>query len=320
MLESEQTLSDALRVARMYYYQDFTTEAIAQALTLSRSKVSRLLSFAKQSGLVEITVRDPKALLQPLEQTLTERFPLRCAKVVSVPKSSSEAEWLSHVAKFSARYLNNLMHDTMSLALAWGTTVSLISQHLLPKPLRDAHVIQLNGSGNTMTIANTYASEIVMRFADNYQAQAHLFPVPTFFDYPETKQALWRERSIQRILKQQAEADIMLFSIGAVEAGVPSHVYSGGYLEPNDVQEMRCEGVVGDIATVFFRADGSYRNIPLNARASGPDLAMLARAKHTLCVVSGLGKIAGLRAALQGGYISDLIIDEPTVQALLASS
>jgi deoxyribonucleoside regulator len=76
-------------------------------------------------------------------------------------------------------------------------------------------------------------------------------------------------------------------------------------------------GAVGDIATVFFRADGSYDNIPLNARASGPDLSLFQMAKHALCVVSGLGKVAGLRAALKGRLMNELIVDEPTATELL---
>jgi DNA-binding transcriptional regulator LsrR (DeoR family) len=94
-------------------------------------------------------------------------------------------------------------------------------------------------------------------------------------------------------------------------------VHAGGFLEPSDTAELEREGVVGDIATVFFRFDGSYDNIPLNARASGPELSLFRRAKHALCVVSGLAKAVGVRAALRGGLMSELIVDEPTARALL---
>ncbi|HEY59570.1 MAG TPA: hypothetical protein G4N92_02620 [Anaerolineae bacterium] len=80
----------------------------------------------------------------------------------------------------------------------------------------------------------------------------NLFPVPTFFDYADTKYSLWKERSIKRILKLQNSADILLYSIGTVNAGVPSHVYSGGYLEEKDYMEIRRLQIVGDIATVFL--------------------------------------------------------------------
>ena len=55
---------------------------------------------------------------------------------------------------------------------------------------------------------------------------------------------------------------------------------------------------MGDIATVFYRADGSYGAVPLNARASGPSLDLMQVAPHAICIASGLGKVAALRAAL----------------------
>ena len=44
----------ALTAAQLYYMQDKTMEVIAQELKTSRSSVSRLLSFARESGLVDI--------------------------------------------------------------------------------------------------------------------------------------------------------------------------------------------------------------------------------------------------------------------------
>jgi deoxyribonucleoside regulator len=125
---------------------------------------------------------------------------------------------------------------------------------------------------------------------------------------------------VQRILKMIARADLLVYSIGAFGARVPSHVYVGGYLEKRDFRELKKAGAVGDIATVFFRADGSFDNIPINSRASGPDLSITQKAKHALCVVSGLGKVDGLRAALRGGLMTELIVDEPTAAELLKRS
>jgi deoxyribonucleoside regulator len=155
-----------------------------------------------------------------------------------------------------------------------------------------------------------------MRFAKNYSARAHLFPVPTFFDHTATKEAMWKEGSIRRILGLHEQANMLLHSIGAVNAGVPSHVYSGGYLEVDEYQEQERDNIAGDIATVFFRRDGSWEGVPLNARASGPGLDLFQR-KRGICVVSGLGKARGLRSALKGRLMRELIVDEPTARALL---
>ncbi len=49
----------ALTAAQLYYMQDKTMEVIAQELGTSRSSVSRLLSFARESGLVDIRINSP---------------------------------------------------------------------------------------------------------------------------------------------------------------------------------------------------------------------------------------------------------------------
>jgi len=315
MEETDKTV-DAIRAARMYYYQNMTTEAIAHELNMSRSTISRLLSFARRQGLVEIRIVDPNEHTQLLEQKIIERFKIKRAHVVPVSDIVSEAEWLERVAQYTANYWNSIFDSNMILGIAWGTTTSAVSRHLVLKATRNSQIVQLNGAGNTQTMGIEYASEIIMRFSQNYQAIAHLFPVPTFFDYAETKKALWEERSISRLLDLQNKADLLLYSIGSVNAGIPSHVYSGGYLEKRDIQELEREGLVGDIATVFFREDGSFNNVAINNRASGPSLDLFQK-KYGVCVVSGLAKVRGLFAALKGGLMKELILDEPTARRLV---
>ena len=307
----------AVQAARLYYYQDLTSEAVAKELGLSRPAVSRLLTFARQSGLVEIRVHDPESQPQQLEREICDRFKLKSAKVVRVPQNSREDEWLLRVASFTANHLNGLIHSNMTIGIAWGNTLDAVSRRLTPKHCADVEIVQLNGSSSTHAVNNYYTSDIYSRFAENYGARTHLFPVPAFFDYTTTKQAMWKERSVQRQVRKMRDADLFVYSVGAAHGRLPSYVYVGGYLEAADFRELEREQVVGDIATVFFRENGSFNDIALNARASGPDLSLFQKAKQAVCVVSGLGKVNGLRAALQGKLMRELIVDEPTAHALL---
>src|SRR5258707_12758005 len=77
------------RPPRFSYYQGLTTEAVAGELKLSRPKVSRLLSFAKQTGLVEVRIHDAMAQPQRLEQDIQRIFGIPSVRVVAVPSNSS---------------------------------------------------------------------------------------------------------------------------------------------------------------------------------------------------------------------------------------
>lgn len=313
---SDNKLAEAIKAARLYYYNNMTTAAIARELSVSKSTVSRLIKFARESGVIDIRVLDPTEEPSRLSSRIMERYQIKNAHVVPVSELAGEAEWLQRVANYAASYLNVIFDSGMILGIAWGTTLTAISKHLLRKNLYNAQIVQLNGAGNTRTMGIEYASEIIMRFATNFQARAHLFPVPAYFDYCETKQALWREGSVKRILSLQEQADVLIYSIGAVNAGIPSHVYSGDYLSQKDYKTLEQYEVAGDIATVFFKRDGSFDGIPINRRASGPHLGLFQR-KYGICVVSGLAKVTGLHAALKGKLMSELIVDEPTARCLV---
>jgi len=315
-MDESEKVADSLRAAKMYYYQNLTTEAIAREMCVSRSTVSRLLSFAKQEGFVEIRINDPQDHPRQLEAKIQQAFGLKRIHVVPMAENTGEMDRLERVAQYTANYLSTIFSSDMILGVAWGTTTSAVSRNLVPKTTHNSQIVQLNGAGNTESLGVEYASEILMRFAKNYQAGYHLFPVPAFFDRVHTKNALWEETSVKRILDLQARADVYLYSIGAVNAGIPSHVHIESYLNKADYQELKKAGVVGDIATIFFREDGSFHNISINQRSSGPDISML-KNKQAICVISGQAKLKGLYAAIQGSLLTELILDEPAARVFV---
>lgn len=309
---------DALTAARLYYLQDLTMEAIARELSVSRSSVSRLLSFARETGLVDITVRSPREMPSVIERELRARYSV-VAHVVPMPDVTTDVDRRERVALYTARIIGQFFDSNMTMGIAWGSTMSAISRHLIDKPTHNSQVVQLNGAGNPRTTGIIYASEILQRFGDAFGAFVQQFPVPAFFDHAETKAAMWRESSVRRVLDVQQKIDIALFGLGAPFGTLPSHVYTGGYLDDDDLVQLRREGVVGDIATVFYREDGSYDGIPLNERATGPDPALLKQVARRICVVSGESKLPSIRGALAGGFPTDLVIDAGTAHLLLES-
>ncbi|WP_424949741.1 sugar-binding transcriptional regulator [Deinococcus sp.] len=310
----------AVQVARLYYEQGLTTDAIASELGLSRPKVSRLLSHARRSGLVEIRIHDPEGQARGLEAQLRLRYPFLHPQVVSVPPGSGEDLWTERVATAAASLLSNLLRPGQRVGLAWGNTMNAVGRALTPRVISDVTFVQLNGSANDSDFVSGFVTDTILRFARNFGAGAQLFPVPTFFDDPATKQAMWRERSVKHVIGLQEHADILMYSVGSHTARTPSHVYSAGYLGTGDLKVLADEGAVGDIATVFYRADGSWQGLSLNARASGPDLSLMQSVQESVCVVSGLGKVTALHGALAGRLMHRLIVDEVTAQAVLALS
>jgi len=309
---------DALTAAQLYYLQDIGMSEIADELGTSRSSVSRLLSHAREIGLVEIAVRSPLALPRQLEGEIHRLFGI-VAHVVPVPDDVNDVDRLERVAVSAARILGTFFDSNMSMGVAWGSTMSAVSRHLVPRGTQNSRIVQLNGAANPRTSGILYSSEILERYGSAYGAQVHQFAVPAFFDDPATKAALWRERSVARVVDMQSSLDIAVFGLGSPFSGVPSHVYIGGYLDRDDFRALSESHVVGDVATVFYREDGSDDGIALNARSSGPDLDTLRRITRRVTVVAGATKLASLRGALAAGIITDLVLDSGTARRLVDS-
>jgi deoxyribonucleoside regulator len=206
----------------------------------------------------------------------------------------------------------------MVLALAWGTMLREISDVLMARMVTNCRVVLLNGIGNSRALGEHYSSAILTAFGTAYNAYIRRLPVPVFLDRPETRDVLFAERAVRAVVDLQRDADVALFSLGHVDHGVPSSPYRAGYfLDQQDYRALEEDGVVGDLATTFFRADGSSEGVRMNRRTSGPDLDLVRSIPHRICAVSGNHKVSALRAALLGELATDLVIDEITARELL---
>ena len=304
------------RVATMYYVQDQTMDAIAAQLRLSRSTVSRMLKTARELGLVTISVASDPGSESPLAQAISSAFGVQ-THVVPCRSSASSVQRLDQVARVAAQLVSSLVHDDQVVGLAWGTTLSAVIPYLPPRPTRGTSIVQLNGAANQVSSGVTYAGELLNSAAAAFDAEVTYFPTPAFFDYADTKAALWRETSLRRVLDLQRRCDLAVFGVGALQGEVSSQVYVGGYLDDTDLATLRSTGVVGDVCTVFVREDGTWADIELNHRTSGPTPGDLATIPRRVCIASGRSKVPALVGALRAGAITDVVIDEPSAALLV---
>ena len=202
------------------------------------------------------------------------------------------------------------------VGVAWGTTMSEVSAVLPSRPVPGLTVVQLNGASDPVHEGPS-ATEVLSRMRDALGARTISFPVPAFFDHVATREAMWSERSVRRVLAVARRARLVVFGVGALDGALPSQVYAGGHLSASDRAVLRRQRVVGDVCTVLLRGDGSWRDISLNARATGPTPAQLARIPRRLCVVAGTGKARALLAALRARVATDLVVDDATARAVL---
>jgi len=346
----------AYEAASMYYVQGETMEVIAHHLGVSRSTVSRLLARARQEGVVRVSLVQPGGA-GSLEGRMAQVFGVR-THIVPVREGTTEIHRLQQVASVAAAHMGDLIgalaepdgtggagapdpHGSdddnrgrsagagragqgldaggVVVGVAWGTTMSEVSAALPSRSVPGLTVVQLNGASDPMREGPS-AGEVLSRMRLSLGARTISFPVPAFFDHVATREAMWSERSVKRVLSVARRASLAVFGVGALDAlngALPSQVYEGGHLTARDQAVLRRQNVVGDVCTVLLRSDGSWRDVTLNARATGPTPAQLARIPRRLCVAAGTGKARALLAALRARTATDLIVDDATARAVL---
>ena len=340
----------AYEAASMYYVQGETMEVIAHHLGVSRSTVSRLLARARQEGVVRVSLVQPGGA-GSLEGRMAQVFGVR-THIVPVREGTTEIHRLQQVASVAAAHMVDLIEALAEpgrgrgvgapesggpeggepagagrdadaggvvVGVAWGTTMSEVSAALPSRSVPGLTVVQLNGASDPVREGPS-AGEVLSRMRLSLGARTISFPVPAFFDHVATREAMWSERSVKRVLSVARRASLAVFGVGALDAlngALPSQVYEGGHLTARDQGVLRRQNVVGDVCTVLLRVDGSWRDVTLNARATGPTPAQLARIPRRLCVAAGTGKARALLAALRARTATDLVVDDATARAVL---
>lgn len=307
--------ASVMRAAEMYYLEQMTMDAIADALGCSRATVSRMINEARTSGLVEITVHRDRRAAATLERLVAERYHVDVT-VVAPPETANDSDRLRHAAAQAATVLRASLAPDLSIAVAWSGTIATLARSLSPGVVPGLQIVQMSGAGNTFSSGTEYAAGTLGRFGAAFGARVHHFPVPAFFDTASTREAIWSESSVQRVLRLQERANLAVFSVSALDSRIPGHLYRAGYLQRNDLRALADSGVVGELGTVFLRADGSTDSVPLNTRSSGLPLDALTRIRRRLCVAVGADKAAIIKAALLAGAVTDLVVDDAAAELL----
>ena len=131
-----------LRVSRMYYEQGLTQSEIAERVGYSRPHVSRLLTHAREWGIVRISISHPLERILAIEADLRRRLPIESIRVAEVPESDT----MGAIGRAAAELLADTLLDGQVLAVGNGRSISAVARHLQPLTRVNCTVVQLLGS------------------------------------------------------------------------------------------------------------------------------------------------------------------------------
>ncbi|WKZ35241.1 MAG: sugar-binding transcriptional regulator [Anaerolineales bacterium] len=301
-------------VAEMYYLEEQNQAKIAKTIGLTRSMVSRMLTEARENGIVEIRIQRPLQFDPELESMLKEKFGLKDAFVVVTHHRSGER--LTRIlgnagAQMLARYLG----PKKILGLAWGTSISATVDAFEARETMPVKVVQLVGAMGAR-IMEYDGHDLVTRITEKLGGEAYYLNAPYLCQSPEIAKSLLETKSIRETIAMGKKTDLALLGIGTTSPDFSSF-YLAGYVTRRELDELRKAGAIGDVCGLHFDVNGQAACNDFCERLVSIRSQDLLGIPVRLAVAGGEGKADAILGALRSKYVNVLVCDSKTARKVL---
>lgn len=314
MNKEEKKQELAARAAWMYYVAGLTQQDIATALGLSRQVAQRLISNAREMGMVTVNISHPVTRCMKLASELQDKYALTLCRVV--PSAGLGNDAIQHMlavegAEVMAQFIAG--EQPQVFGIGSGKTLRAIID-ALPWLERPQHqCVSMIGAIARDDSGTRY--DVPLKMAEKMQGKYFFIPAPLYADSPEDK-TMWCQHQIyQRVAERALNADITFLGIGEVGLGCPLN--AEGFITDQQVKALEQQHVAGEMLGHFFNHQGERLEAELDALLTSVPLC-----SHTPRNVYGFAggekKYHAIHAALTGKWVNGLVTDEDTAVKLLA--
>lgn len=318
MRRREESVDDELmlEVAEAYYLEERSKTEIAQSTGLSRWQVARVLTEARERGVVTIRVAVPEPSLgtaEVLAGLLGLRRVIIAGRSVSSPGDGARRRSTHAVAAALAEYLSQSVRPGESLGLGWSRVIEFLPSVL--DRLAPCDVVQIAGA---LTFAGDRIGsvEVVRLVARIAEGTAHPIYAPLVAPSGEIATALMRSAEISQALGRAERVDHAVVGIGTWTSEGSSILPQ---LPVDLVRHTTAAGASAVISGRVLDRGGAALDAGADCRIVGMTLQQLRQVPHVIGTCVGAHRVEAVRAAVRSGLIDTLVVDEPLAEALLDS-
>lgn len=312
-MPSPREYADLAKAARLYYLDGLSQKEVAQSMMTTRSNVSRMLTAARQRGVVQIRIVDAAARDVELESQLLAEFDLTEALVARFEPGTRSAQ---QAGQIGAAWLGERLRDDLTLSISWGSALQNLVGEVEVEQSFSLDIVQMVGGLSNLPTSRS-GHELVRELAMRLGATYRYLNAPVVLGRSEAVDAMMGEESIGEVLATARKSDIALVGIGAVGQGSSRALIEQLRLSPEEHAEFAAAHIAGDIAARFYSADGQPFLGGVNDRVLGLSLDELRRIPTVFGIATGKEKAAGLVGALRGRLLDVVCCDAAAARGTL---
>ena len=316
MVQPLYTDDQLILAARLYFLDGLPQAQIGKLINVSQSKISRMLALARERGLVRVTVPDYDFLNGALEKELKETLGVN-AVVIRSAAGLKIPDLRQTLGYFAAPVVSSWIAPHHTVAIAGGRTMQLLVENMKPSGgTEGVRVIQ--AMGNIDSSPGPYdAAELGRSLTGAWKGTFLTLNTPAILPDADVCRQLLGLEQIRNVLGCLADADMALVGIGTLDNSV---FLERKVLGTRDIDALREAGAVGEILGRFYDDAGRECKTPLRDRVISLPLDKLRRIPKVVAVVAGSDRGVALTAAIRGGLVKALVIDEGGATSLLGRS
>ena len=300
----------AATVARRYFLDDESKVDIGRSLGISRFKAARLLELSRELGLVRIEVRDPDS--DPLARELEQHLGLdECVVVRGTDGGRDRSARL--VGQAAARVLQRILTAEDVLGLPWSRAIHHSVEALTELPR--IPVVQLCGA--LVVPGENSAYDVARRAAAVAGGEVSYYHTPLVMTTAEAARAVREQPEVARALAMIPRVTVALCSVGAWLPGL-STIHDA--VSEQDRRAVADAGGVGESMGLVFDADGHPVDGGFADRTVGISFDQARAIPMVVAMSRGAESVTAIRAAIRGGLVDRLVVDESLARGLLAES
>jgi deoxyribonucleoside regulator len=299
--------------ARLYFLDGLPQAQIGKLVNVSQSKVSRMLALARERGLVRITVPEYDPRNRGLEDELDRVLGVTSVVIRTVGGLRVE-DLRQTIGYFAAPVVSDWMGAASLVAVAGGRTMQALVEQM--KPSQPRHELTLlQAMGNIDSSPGPYdAVELARLLARRWGGTFLTLSTPAILPDPETCRRFLGLEQIQGVMARLGQADLALVGIGTLANSV---FLEREVLGPADLATLHAAGARGEVLGRFFDSRGHECATPFQQRVVSLGLNELRRIPRKVGVLAGADRTKAVLAAIEGGLLNALVIDEGGASALL---
>lgn len=285
-------------IARLYYEQGQTQEAIARQMRVSRPMISRLLQEARDAGIVDIRVRSPQERDAFLLSEAKNLFGLRG---VSLLERDAEDSVTNHnLAQTALDFIRE--QGGGRLGIGWGHVIGAMVRIFESRdPAKDVITDVCPMVGNSgVSIRYYHSNENVRIVAFHAKAVPHFLHTPAFAETRQDMELLRQTENYRSVAREWDRLDIALVNIG----NHPSSPDFASFARYGNLLAER--HAVGRLIAYYYTREGEIIPSDKDYAIQIP-LASLARSRQVAGVCSANCTPASLAGALRTRLLTHLV-------------